>query len=575
VAEASDERRLQPADCLVGRLVRPVPLTANRNCVICGKLQWDEERVLLYTRHPETDTLQTLRRRVAQCQRAEASLVPFLPELEHLGADSSGLSAVSGAAHTMFAILLLGQAALYLLSDMQGLKSAHEDEASAFDLEQLGRPRELLDLLKLAYHSSGGGGADGAMAFHRLWTMLEGLVRGGADAPELPGPFKVLPLLLRDDALAHLRREKDGIATLQSPHPLQGTRMRSRHVLTVEGAAHLRVVLDRRSELTGSAEIAISTDEQGRNIVGRWPRPGVMWTDIHVPGDTVWCHLSGEVQGGRFARPLWGFRLRVCAVDWRSPQGEAQVLETPLAFAWQLLELLSEHRPHELLTQHTAVRLIQYLHARCAPRLTNAASLLLRLLQLPSTDAAKLDDNDPRQSWPLKHVVSLSSHVDAFLASNRGTRAPLRLQLLAELVARAAARLSEPPTVSSPWLQGISELCVFVEFIRRDGPCDPLTHLPTTWLQQLEGSGVELLLLSEHWPLHKYAALIAYATAKIGGPRGELVDVSPRSLPMPTAEDAPLAVVDLASLQVHGRARHTAPPLAFCLPSRFPHLSSR
>lgn len=56
---------------------------------------------------------------------------------EHLGANSGGLSAVSGAAHTMLAILLVRQAVLCLLSDMQGLKSAHDDATSAFDLEQV------------------------------------------------------------------------------------------------------------------------------------------------------------------------------------------------------------------------------------------------------------------------------------------------------------------------------------------------------------------------------------------------------------------------------------------------------
>jgi E3 ubiquitin-protein ligase HERC2 len=91
---------------------------------------------------------------------------------------------------------------------------------------------------------------------------------------------------------------------------------------------------------------------------------------------------------------------------------------------------------------------------------------------------------------------------------------------------------------------------MFVEFVRRDAACDPLTHLPTAWLRQLEGGGLELLLLAEHWPQHRYVSLIAFATARIGGPRGELVDVSPRSLPAPSTDDQPLAAAGLASLQV-------------------------
>ena len=43
----------------------------------------------------------------------------------------------------MLAILLLRQAVLCLLSDLQGLQRAHEDASSAFDLQHLGRPREV------------------------------------------------------------------------------------------------------------------------------------------------------------------------------------------------------------------------------------------------------------------------------------------------------------------------------------------------------------------------------------------------------------------------------------------------
>ena len=40
----------------------------------------------------------------------------------------------------------------------------------------------------------------------------------GADSTtkQLPGPFKALPRLLRDDALAHLKREYKGTVTLPS-----------------------------------------------------------------------------------------------------------------------------------------------------------------------------------------------------------------------------------------------------------------------------------------------------------------------------------------------------------------------
>jgi hypothetical protein len=44
----------------------------------------------------------------------------------------------------------------------------------------------------------------------------------GADSTtkQLPGPFKALPRLLRDDALAHLKREYKGTVTLPSSSPM-------------------------------------------------------------------------------------------------------------------------------------------------------------------------------------------------------------------------------------------------------------------------------------------------------------------------------------------------------------------
>lgn len=504
--------------------------------------------------------LQIILRRMVSCQRAETSLTAYLPELEHLGANSSGLNAVSGAAHTMLAILLVRQSVLCLLSDIQCLKESDEDATSAFSLEQLGRPRELLDLLKLAYHSSGhssvGGGSAGSIAFSRLWGMIEGLMRGGRDAALLPGPFKALPLLLRDDALGHLRREKNGIATLQSPHPLEGTRMQSKHRLFVDGASSLLLKLDRRSELNGTAHILFSTDEDGTELVGRWPSPGVPWKDVRVEGDTVWCHLKGEVQGGsRPRRPLWGFRVRACVAGWRSPEGETQVLETPLAFAWQLLELLSEHRPLELLTQHTYIRLVQYLHARCAPHLTSAASVLLRLLKLPAKTLCDLEGPDPRLSWPMQHITALALHVNQFFEAHpgRAMRVPLQIQLYAELVARAVSRgpeagLKLPP---SDWMQSMSELNSACRFMLRDEGADTISDLPNVWLRQLEASGLELMLLNEPWSLAKYTTLLRFATQKIGGPKGELIDLSPKSLPAPTEDDGPvMAQCDQATVQV-------------------------
>ena len=106
---------LVTSECLVGRLLRPTPLPANRNAVVTMLIE-SEKCVQLTTRVPETDALVRTVRPLQNCQRAEAALSPHFPELARLGANSSGLDAVSGAAHTALAIMLLRQAVIYLLA---------------------------------------------------------------------------------------------------------------------------------------------------------------------------------------------------------------------------------------------------------------------------------------------------------------------------------------------------------------------------------------------------------------------------------------------------------------------------
>ena len=62
-----------------------------------------------------------------------------------------------------------------------------------------------------------------ATPFAKLWRLMEEVLGADSASKQLPGPFKALPRLLRDDALAHLKREYKGTVTLQSDHPLKGT----------------------------------------------------------------------------------------------------------------------------------------------------------------------------------------------------------------------------------------------------------------------------------------------------------------------------------------------------------------
>lgn len=231
---------LTPEDCLAGRLLRPTPLAANRNCVLNG---FDPEcsEALLAMRVPETDAMTVVARPLSQCQRAEASLLDYFPELRHLGAGSSGLGAIAGAAHTTLGIMFVRQTVLSLLADVQGLERSHADSESAFNLQQLGQSRDLLDLLKLAFHSSGGSQMGGvASPFSKLWSLMESLMNASSETAQLPA-FKGLPRLLRDDALGHIRRELRGFATLNSSHPLKGSKLGGSHKLTIVGASQVIV----------------------------------------------------------------------------------------------------------------------------------------------------------------------------------------------------------------------------------------------------------------------------------------------------------------------------------------------
>eukprot|EP00965_Chrysotila_dentata_P158548 5236879-Pleurochrysis_carterae.AAC.1 len=456
-------------------------------------------------RVPETDVLLTLERALGSCRRAEASLTPHFPELRHLGANSSGLSAVSGAAHMMLAILLARQAILCLLSDFENLQSSHEDADSAFNLQQLGRPREVVDLLKLAFHSSEGGGAANSSAFDKLWGVMQGLTRGGGDGTPLPTPFKALPVLLRDDALAHVSRELRGVASWQSAHPLSGSRLHAKTKLHVPGALSLRVQLDRRSDLGGRATLVFSRDEAGSDELARWHGADAAdWQPLLVHDESVWIALSGEGASGKHAKKLWGFRVQAVAEGWLPPAGESQALETPLSLGWRLLQLLCEHRPAELLTRQTFLTLSRYVHTSSAPQLVIAASLLVRLLKLPPS-ALPEPGNDPRDAWPMERMLALSGVVEAHKRQQPtlpGELLPLHIQLFAELSALAHLRTAmEPSVLDAPaWLCALTELVPVVRFLLRERPkegetVDVVAELPQRWLGQLESLRFDVLLL--------------------------------------------------------------------------------
>ena len=548
-ANAADEPMppLRPEEVLVGRLLRPTPLAANRNAVVASMAE-GLEMVRLITRAAETDGLEVRDRHLRHCQRAEASLAAIFPELRQLGANSSGLNAVSGAAHTALAIMLLRQALVYLLADMGALQQSHADGASAFKLDQLGQPRDLLDLLKLAYHSSGGSGVGGAALgatvgrggnsspFAKLWGLMESLVRPDNEAVQLPAVLQALPRLLRDDALKHLRRELSATHTLQSPHPLseKQTKLRSVAELRVAGASQMMLHLDARSNLPGTACLRFCADEAGLQIVAQWQGTAAGWSNRLVHGDTLWVHLEGEVPLKELRKKPWGFSVRVSAAGWVPPDVESGALDAPLAIGWPLLELLSTHRPTELLTKDTYRALTRCVHRAedDGPYRALAASLLLRLLKLPSTALPlEMREHDPRELWPLEPLLSLSTVVEQHNRPDGGTvdrisglLAP-HVQLCAELVAQAHLRASKeraPPRRPS-WVETILELSAAAAYFGHvaksaaggEGAL-PVPALPERWVDRVaEKMGASPSQVAEclavPWPVEKYTALVKYA----------------------------------------------------------------
>ena len=541
---------LEPRDCLPGRLLRPTPLPANLNCVV-GRFDDATLFVELLTRLSETDVLVPTARALTHCQRAEASLATQFPELRRLGANSSGLDAVAGMAHTALAIMLLRQAVVYLLADLQGLQSSHEDSDSVFDLSQLGQPRDLLDLLKLAYHSSGGGNTSKSSSFGKLWGLIDALMRADGEAVHLPTPFKTLPRLLRDDALLHLRRELRGSATCQSPHPLITGNIAHVYALRLPNASQITVHLDRRTQLGGTAEMIFAQDEAGENVVARWQGETNGWSNVTVVGDCLWVHIVGEVSKKELAKRPWGFSVRITASRWVPPEHEVNALDAPLAIGWQLLELLSEHRPLELLTTHTYRTLVHYLHTADAPHRVLAAALLLRLLGLPKHSLPSEMTSDPRDAWSMEPLLSLAPHVEWHRANCSDPVSgllPPHVQLCAELVARAWQRCDVHTRASqtrpSEWTDKLIAMCDAVQYllqVTHTGSGERLKP-PQAWVELIAQQGLPVEELDVgSWPLSKLAALVKMGVAEAKAAKVTTAMLNPIALPDDLGRAGPLA----------------------------------
>ena len=125
----------------------------------------------------------------------------------------------------------------------------------------------------------------------------------------MPPRPQALPRLLRDDALAHLKREYKGTVTLQSDHPLKGSSLGGSYRLHLPGAALLAIQIDARSELSGTARLRFCADEAGLHEVARFDGIALgRWQNVTAAGDTLWVLAAGETarhstRGGPTLRP--------------------------------------------------------------------------------------------------------------------------------------------------------------------------------------------------------------------------------------------------------------------------------
>ena len=105
-------------------------------------------------------------------------------------------------------------------------------------------------------------------------------------------------------------------------------------------------------------------------------RTGLLCSEgLWVRADRVWLHYTAPHNSER----AWGFKLRATPVGWRA-RSQAAALALPHASPLDLLSLLAERRPKELLRPSVLANLLRYLRSGGAPCKERVCHVLLRVL---------------------------------------------------------------------------------------------------------------------------------------------------------------------------------------------------
>ena len=279
--------------------------------------------------------------------------------------------------HRVLAVMHARKATLSLLCEPRWLRAADEDEGSAFRLSDLGDAPSIIRVLKLCsyWHSAADAHASdsAAEALGMVWEALSALLRDRS-LLEHVGGFADLPGMLAQDMAAFLARCTTSVRQIESAHPSGSAHVL--HALQCEGACMMQLTFDSRSCLSKGARLGLYMDEACTQQILCFEGDDLASSEsLWVPAACVWVHYECE-QNREHA---WGFKLRATPVQWRVLH-EATVVEKPFESGWELLDLLLEDAPEQLLQPAILGNFLRYLQHGRAPHKERVAQVLQRLL---------------------------------------------------------------------------------------------------------------------------------------------------------------------------------------------------
>jgi len=157
---------------------------------------------------------------------------------------------------------------------------------------------------------------------------------------------------------------------------------------------------------------------------------------LWVPAECVWLHYQCEQN----QTSSWGFKIRATTLRWRA-RNEALALLLPYENAWDLLQLLAEEAPEEILRPAVLGNLLRYLQHGRAPHKERVCSVLLEVLSMPfelervQFDWCAFSSLELQIAW---HEVLSSQQQGGVLLLPSGTQSMLDLLVLVRTLMQEA-----------------------------------------------------------------------------------------------------------------------------------------